>query len=300
MPQKQRSSLAGVWRIKVAGIGAVAVLLGLWFLYDAAIGYPNRGERYAERMEFEYLREAGRGGSLRADDVSVPNPAQTLETLSRERAEGRSLSDVRLTRLDWLSALRIINQLDESVTVYESGDSERDPQTRFAKLEERWSGEGTPSPLTSYDVPVQWALFYVCTLVGLALFARVAWVARRPYWWEPDEKRLTLPDGSTLTPGDIEDVDKAKWHKFKVQVKVRPEHERHGGKWIMLDLYTTKQLEGWFLDMERTAFPEQAAEDAEAAPTDESAGSEAAHAHARPGAEPPADETTETDQTRES
>lgn len=297
MPEKQRSSLAGVWKIKLAGIGAVAVLLGLWFLYDAAIGYPNRGERYAERMEYEYLREAGRGGSLRADDVSVPNPAQTLETLTRERAEGRSLSDVRLTRLEWLDALRIINQLDESVTVYESGDSERDPQARFTELEERWSGQGTPTPLTSYDVPVQWALFYVCTLIGLGLFARVAWVASRPYWWEPDEKRLTMPDGSSITPDDIEDVDKAKWHKFKVQIKIRPEHANHGGKWVMLDLYTTKQLEGWFLEMERTAFPDQA-DDAQAAPADEPAASDEAHAHARPGAEPDTDESTDADQTR--
>jgi hypothetical protein len=84
----------------------------------------------------------------------------------------------------------------------------------------------------------------------------IARVARRRYSWDDAEKRLFLPDGSSLVPADVAEFDKRKWDKFLIYLHVKPHHERHAGRELMLDLYQHAPLEDWVLEMERIASPE--------------------------------------------
>ena len=57
---------------------------------------------------------------------------------------------------------------------------------------------------------------------------------------------VTLPDGRTITPDMIESVDRSKWDKFYVFLRLND-----GSPDVRLDLLRHEPLEEWFLEMER-------------------------------------------------
>lgn len=236
---------------------------GLWFLYDAMIVYPARGQAFADYQELVYLRHAQEQGRL-DPRVSVESPEARFEELKDRKLQNPELmSALQTHQLNWLEALDIVAALDTEHTVIS------DPSARLSELETRFGTSNNPKPLSYFDIPSQWLFFVLCTVVALAVLFVFLRAARVSYRWDPSEKRLTLPGGATLVPSDLEDIDKTKWHKFFVVLQVGPDHGKLSNAHLKLDLLRYQPLEQWILEMERERFPERAEEEAgQDAPSD--------------------------------
>jgi hypothetical protein len=190
-------------------------------------------------------------GYVSRDLVNIPDPAQELARLEKLDMPGQ----VDMAKKEWLSALALVGDLRPEKT------TTADPDKTYAELKQLWlssagAAAAQPKPLSWFDIPVQW----VFTGIG---FGGAAWmlilfltVARQKYRWEPETMTLTLPDGRSIAPSDLEDVDKRKWDKYLVFLKLKPPHPL-AGRELKLDLYRYKPLEDWVLAMESAAFPDR-------------------------------------------
>lgn len=88
-------------------------------------------------------------------------------------------------------------------------------------------------------------------------------VASKTYRWDPATRVLTLPGGVSIGTDDLEDVDKRKWDKFIVFLKIKDSHSQIGGQEVRFDTYRHSHVEEWILEMERTAFPDRVKDEAE-------------------------------------
>jgi len=265
MPATEFTRLNRKWYLKLIIFLVVLVFFGFYGLYDATIAYPARGRRVAEFQLKQYLELCDAAGVLETR-ASVPDPVAELDALRAQERElraavataGASASDaqIRLARLEWLRALRIVGDLDPAHTVL------ADPRARLAELAASLANRNPPKKLSAYDIPVQWVFVVVGLGGGLWIGTLIFAVSRRKFGWDPAEQRLYLPDGSSIVPADVADFDKRKWDKFLVFLRIKPGHERHAGKELRLDLLRVAPLEAWVLTMERTAFPERAASEA--------------------------------------
>jgi hypothetical protein len=252
----QKTVINRPWLLKMALFGVGLVLFGLYGLYDATIAYPNRGEAFASYAQFQYLDQARSRGPL-GREVSVADPRAELTRLNASNPEG-----LEMLRQRWLASLAKIGRLTPERTTM------TDPEGAYAALSRIWvegAGSGSkpkpqPKELASFDLPLQW----VIVLIGFggAGYLLVLFISARAkrYGWEQATRTLTLPRGETLTPADLEEVDKRKWDKFLVFLKIKPGHPTLAGQELKLDLLRYKPLEEWILEMERAAFPERATE----------------------------------------
>ena len=257
----QQTRLSRRWLMKIAIFLAASSGLGLWGLYDATIAYPVRGQAHAEYMEYQYLQAMGQAG---LPVLPISDPESVIADLKQEQADmerrrasaeaaGQQLEMARasagLVKLQWLDALKLVGDLDDEHTTITN------PTGRFSVLAAKWQAKDQPKPLSGFDIPMQWG--FVIVGFGLAgyLLLLVAMVGSKKYRYDSDAKQLTFPGGASITPGDIEDINKRKWDKFIVQIK-------SGGKWRKLDLLRYDPLEEWFLAMEKeTSFYEPPEDD---------------------------------------
>ena len=212
--------------------------------------------------------------------MGVPEPEGEI---ARLRGSSRSLSEVSSggssgsspcrSRTGFALEFTTLSQPDTSIR---SATGEQ--LAGYPKLKELWGNGNMPKKLEWYDIPAQWAFVIIGIGGGLWLAVLYAAVARKRYAWDEASRTLTLPGGATLTPADLEDVDKRKWDEYIVFMKVKPSHPTLGGRELKLDLYRYSPLEAWVLEMERTAFPERAEKEA----AEEAAGTEAT-ARSEPG-----------------
>ncbi|MFG0282786.1 MAG: hypothetical protein ACF8R7_00040 [Phycisphaerales bacterium JB039] len=265
-----RTRLHRRWLLKMT-LGTIALIaIGLWGLYDATIKYPQRGERHAEYMEWQYLQaEKDRAGLSLA---GAADPEAELRDLSAMSGESLGQNPELDAKLGWLQSLRTIGRLDAKHTTY-GREGRPSAADRLRALTEKWNTSSAPKALAAYDLPLQWAICVGGFALAGWLIALFVKVGSKTYRWDPETRALTLPGGATLKPEDLEDLDKRKWHKFLVTLKVRQEHAQLGGRQVRLDLYRYTPLEEWVLEMERIRFPERA-EDAAPAKSGEPAGGE--------------------------
>jgi len=245
-------------------IGVVLLGFGIWGLYDAVVVYPRRGERVAEWMEYQYLDQVAKNRpplDARAAVNDIPAEQARLAT----QAQQQPLDQVDQAKKAWLEALSLVRRTDATTATAIPredfrGDKVTDASQRLRDLTEKFTRKGadTPSPLAAWDIPVQWIIFAVGSGLGLYMFAVLAMARRKVFRWEPEARRLTLPGGDNLTPADLEDVDKRRWHKFYVALKVKPGHPTLAGRSVELDLLRYDPVETWVLEMERAAFPDRA------------------------------------------
>jgi len=258
----QQTRLSRRWLVKIVIFLVAALGLGLWGLYDATIAYPARGRAHAEYMEHQYLAAMMRAG---LSPQPIERPEEILEQLREKRPQlerylseaessGRQLEAARaqaeLLALEWLESLRLVGDLTpERVSI-------EDPVARLSELNAKWQAQDQPKPLSGFDIPMQWGFVAIGFGLGAYLVALILMVGSKKYKYGSETKRLTFPDGSTLTPDEIEDIDKSKWDKFFVKVK-------SGGVWRKMDLLRYDPLEAWYLEIEReTPFYEPPVEDA--------------------------------------
>ncbi len=288
MADVQTTRLSRKWLLKISIFLIGLPVFGLLGLYDGLIKYPKRGERDAAVRLMQFLE-------THPTFTKIENPAQTFTDL-KERAESgeRPLTDEDRARLEFLAAMDRLWRLDaetlalpitdpdgepktwdirrgEAFTLDEGGQRQYDlvSQTR-SELKAYWDTAKKPAPLDSkFDIGFQWGLVIVC----FGLWPWPIWLvlraARTRYKWNESERRLILPDGSSFTPDDIEDLDKTRWHKFYVTVHLKDGGER------TFDLLRFEPLEEWIVRMERTRFPDRAAKSA-AAPAESTVGEPAA------------------------
>jgi len=232
---------------------------------------------------------------LRTSDVLERNESDLGGGPRQKRAE------MEIARQTWLNALSVVGKLDPAYTNFFrnpdveaasrlmglEGSSEAEtisglnstlnpasPRTRFTELSTRWATETPPGPLRSYDIPVnkiQAVLCFAFTGYLLFLFLRVL---TRTYRWNPETKTLTLPSGESIAPADLEDVDKRKWDKFIVFLRIKDSHSKLGGEEIRFDTYRHGRIEDWILEMEKVAFPDRIEEAEEASAAAEAPASE--------------------------
>ncbi|MEM9374390.1 MAG: hypothetical protein AAGA55_12180 [Planctomycetota bacterium] len=258
------------WKRKMIIFLVVLIGFGAYGLYDAVSAYPKRGERFASWAEWQYLEAAEKANDedfgIFEREASVLSPAEEFERLDdpeRRRQNtadsGNSSSSRQLratmltTRHAWLEALGRIGRLAPEHTRIES------PRQRLAELQQQWSSStSNPKPLSAFDIPSQWAIMGVCWAIALVMIVHSFRVMGRHYAWDPSRKALTLPGGATITPENLEEIDKRKWDKFIVFLKIKPEHPELGGQEIKCDLYQRDLLEGWIEEMNEQAFgPEE-------------------------------------------
>lgn len=256
------------WLRKIIIFLVVLIGFGAWGLYDAVVVYPKRGERHATWMRMSYL-EAAR--SANAEDFgvferqsSVPDPVAELARLNATEQRQRNAADaadtassrrlraiMQNTRREWLEGLDRIGQLTPERTTIEN------PQAELTRLQSELATASKPKPLSAFDIPSQWLIMIVCWTGAAWILVHALRVASRKYRWSPETKALTIPGGATITPADLDEVDKRKWDKFIVFVKVKGSHPTLGGKEVRFDTYQRDELEGWILEMEREAFGPQ-------------------------------------------
>lgn len=250
------SRFAPRWWMKTLAFAVVLIAFGSWGLYDALVAYPERGIADAEHKQLEYLRAWATSGRL--GDPSVAEPAAELERLKERSRQPSMMSQADPLRLRWLIALDKVARLTPEHTRIDS------PSERLQELEQAWTTKTPPKELSAYDIPAQWIFVAVGYTVGPWLLLRFAGVMGKKYRWDPDGKKLTIPGGHTITPADLEDVDRRKWDKFIVFLKINASHGALAGQEVKIDLYHyTQSVEDWVVALEHAAFPDRAIEDAE-------------------------------------
>jgi len=277
-----KSPLNPRWIFKLAIITLIVSVVGLWGFMDASKWYPDRGARYAQWAQWQYLEQAKRANSedfgIFIRESSITNPAEELTRLGDDETKARNMQDAAnssstrnlrasmlIARLNWLEALNVIGQLDEEHTLIES------PQRELDALRAEWkSSESIPKPLHAFDLIVQWLIMAVCWTVALYMLIHMIRVRGKKYAWDADSMTLTIPGGAKITPDDLEEVDKRKWDKFIVFLKIKGSHDTLGGKEISVDTYQHSFVEDWILAMEEKAFgsQEDGDEDTDADPDD--------------------------------
>jgi len=251
--QARETTLNRNWLVKILIFLVVLLAFGIWGLYDALVVYPARGRAHAEWAELRYLEAAEQVGRL--SSVSVSEPKESLATLREEsddlreqfeeaQARGRTgeqaEANLRLRRLDWLKALSLVGDLDEERTSFDTA------RERLEQLEQTWENRNPPKPLAFYDIPAQWVIAAVGFGGAAYLSVLLVRVGRKTFYYDPDTHTLTLPDGQTISPDEIEEVDKRKWDKFYVVLRFKGDRPP-----VRLDLLRYKHLEEWVLEMEK-------------------------------------------------
>lgn len=258
----QTTSMNAKWRFKMIIFAIILLGLGVYGLYDATTAYPNRGYRAAESLEYDYLKYLDGSGRLSDTAASIEDPRAELARLSDLTTGVDGLKRKWLTQLSYLNKLTPEHTRIPRTDFFKGGVSKGGEIASASARLEALKSAPHAEPLDAYDIPVQWLICATGLVWCLYILSLIAKVARRSYSWDPASKRLTIPGGASFTPADLLEIDKRKWHKFYVTLTIKPDHPQLGNKSIELDLLRFVPLEDWVLEMERIAFPEDAAHSA--------------------------------------
>lgn len=290
----QTTRLGRNWLIKTLLFLLLLVGFGCWGLADALYFYPKRGEMDAARRLKDYLDASAKAGTLTPDQLKLSDPAAAYADLrsreeniaARARVEspdGRA-ARVEETRLTWLDSLnrmwalraepRLVHTQKAAPGAPEvryyfdmrtgdgyalgAGGVEKRPLTPDALLKVLSSATNTSNPVTplsGFDMLTQWVFVVIGFGGGAWMLLTLVRAASKKYRWQSDTQTLTMPDGKTVTPAELKELDKRLWHKFFAVMHVKD------GRAYKLDLLRYQPLEDWVLAMEKKAFPETATDE---------------------------------------
>lgn len=265
--KSHQAKLSPRYWIKQLVIIIVVAGLGVWGFLDGFIIYPAQAVKFAQWSEWEYLSflespppTASAGANLGV--ASIPEPADAYERLGTP-GYNRNPATMDDFRGNWLDALKIVGRLDPQYTTYPRENAHEgrvgSAFEHLATLRETW-GEvdrsNAPKRRSSFDIMAQYPIFLVGAGLALYFGYGLARAVSTRYAWEPETKRITLPGGIQVTPGQVAEFDKSQWHKFYVVLRLTDTHPTHAGKGIKVDLYRHQGVEDWILEMERERFPE--------------------------------------------
>ncbi|HLP83724.1 MAG TPA: hypothetical protein VK157_05190 [Phycisphaerales bacterium] len=273
----QTTTVNKKWAMKMTLIAVASLALFAWGVVDALVVYPKRGARAAEFGEFQHLAELQKLGTLSNDLASVKEPATELDKLLAKQKDNAALSADEKAKLDWLTQLKLIGQLNATNTSFPRSDFRVESgqpvavgsaDERLVVLRDRYTKAQAgaepkaPSPLSWWDIPSQWAIALVGLVGAVWLIVLMLRVKSVSYSWNPATKTLTLPGGATLAPADIVEFDKSRWEKFYISLVTREDHPTFKGAAVELDLYRHTPLEDWVLEMEKEVEARESAKSA--------------------------------------
>ncbi|MFK7759208.1 MAG: hypothetical protein AB8C13_04590 [Phycisphaerales bacterium] len=253
------------WSIKLFIITFLVVGFGAYGLYDATLAYPERGKRFASWAQWQYLDAAKAAGSeefgIFERQTSIQDPVAEFERLSNPETRQRNATDAQNqsssrhlratmynTRFQWLKSLKTVNMLSPEHTTFDS------PADELEAGRAKWtSSTSNPKPLKGYDIPSQWAIMIICWFIGGWMILNIIKVVRQKYSWDASTMTITVPGPISINPDHLVEVDKRKWDKFIVFLKLNDSHPSHAGKEIKVDTYQHALVEDWILAMEAKA-----------------------------------------------
>jgi len=294
-----QTGLAKPWVARMVIILIVLIGFGGWGFYDAVIKYPAKGREVAQSMKLEYLHQASLAGRL--FDTSVADPVSELKELrSRDLLD---LSAFDRAKRDWLEALAVpgLGMLDAEHTQI------RDAQQELRDLTEHFKTRNMNAKLSHYDILMQWVILVICWGFAIVISLFMVAVASKKFRWDPRTKTLTLPNGKTVSPADLDPenpADLTKWHKFIIFLRPR-DGSALGTSPIKIDLFRYALLEDWIRELVKAAdgefvFPDEQDEDeddaedaegAEGAESDEGDETDDGHADAESAVESASEKT---------
>lgn len=263
--QPQTTRIRPMWLGKVLVGLIVCFGFAVWSAYDAIWLYPSKQRDYIEHTELQYLGALRAEGSraFTASNASVPDPAETRRALRDMRSEGRSPSTVESARLEWLNAIAILHSLDALASEnQEAGPVDptsgapnkrtltlyNNPEARWRELDTARQAVGNVSGLAAYDIPLQYLFLVVSSGLSIWLVILLVQVVPKKYRFDPETLTLTTPEGTKIVPDQIIDVDRRKWEKFLLFIRLQGESEER-----RFDLYRYIPLEDWLLAMEKAS-----------------------------------------------
>ena len=294
MSDVQTTHLGRNWLLKTLLFMALLLGFGVWGLVDALYFYPKRGEMDAARRLKEHLAAAQVASLLTPSKLKIDDPVGTMAKLHEnekdlsvravvESPDGRA-AKVEETRLRWLESLNRMWKLkpEPRLVFTDKGPPVKKLYYDMREGEGYWlAPDGTKArvtppellgilvkssntsnqvtPLSGFDMLFQWVFVTIGFGGGLWMLATLVRALAKKYSWRPDTQQLTFPDGKSAVPADLKEIDKRQWHKFFVVMHL------NDGAAYRLDLLRYQPLEDWVLEMERTAFPDQVEEEADAA-----------------------------------
>lgn len=251
----QTSTIGMRWARRMIIFAVLLLGLGAWATWDAYVVYPKRGIAFAEWAEWQYLlalkEESRIDPGIMTRNAPVADPKAELERLRSDETTRQRMS--MAARYEWLRALSLVGHLIPENTDYTSVA----PRQREEQLSQAWASRDKPAALRGYDIPSQYLMMIIGYGFGLYILFLLARVAVTKYRWTPATRALTLPSGATITPADLAEVDKRKWDKFIVFLKIRPGVDKVGDTSVRVDTFRHGKVEEWILEMEREAFGPQ-------------------------------------------
>ncbi|KAA0214918.1 MAG: hypothetical protein DYG94_10730 [Leptolyngbya sp. PLA3] len=262
----QTSTIGMRWARRMVIFAVLLLGLGAWASWDAFVVYPRRGQAFAEWAEWQYLLmlkdESRTDPGIMTRNAPVTDPQAELQRLRKDESARQRPSVA--ARYEWLYALSLVGKLAPENTNY-AGVA---PRQREEQLAQAWASRDKPAALRGYDIPSQYLMMIVGYGVGAYILFLLARVAITKYRWNPATRALTLPGGATITPADLAEVDKRKWDKFIVFLKIRPGVPSIGDTSVRVDTFRHGKVEEWILEMEREAFGPQEGLSPEAPPAE--------------------------------
>jgi hypothetical protein len=295
-----RTHLGKKWLTKMAIFMIVLFGFGTWGLFDAVYLYPRRGLMDASAKLRDMMAAAQDIGQLGSGNIRIPDLRAKLKELDARETQirtaavtsgggggGAGAARLELAKLEWLKSLSRAWSLNPSPkpllerdgvryfyeplegTGYTVGaDGTRKPQSPaelYNELRNKWDKTKTVTPLSGFDMLLQWVFAVIGYVGGTWILVMLLRASRTVFTWDPPTQTLSLPGGAKVSPADLKDIDKQKWHKYFVTLETR-EGARHE-----LDLLRYVPLEEWVLAMEKAAFPERVREEAEKKAAEEAA-----------------------------
>lgn len=250
-----KTSISRGWLFKFGLFALVGLVFFAWGMYDGAYLYPKRGESHARYMLWQYLQVLESKGRLSARSASVSAPAEEIESL---RSADEELDEIEAARLQWLTSISRVRSLDslayEDLSAQPSPSSPdvnyittaiSDPSATLVELNTDLGGTDVPKALAFYDIPSQYIIAAVGLLAFLGVGYRILQTMATSFTYDPASHRLKGP-GIDITPEQLAELDKAKWHKYFATVV-----PKGGAPERRLDLYRFVPLEDWVLEIEK-------------------------------------------------
>ena len=258
--QLQSTKLSTKWQRRILIFFALFFGLGLWGLIDAIIVYPKRGRAFADFVLAEYMTLLETTSGYGLSDASVEDPAARFTELTDLREAG-TLDTVGEAERIWLEALSRLGSLNSITSLNEAGgrtytmpeapaDEKRtvfdNPREVHDALAARFANEDPPKPLSGFDLPSQWVIAAVGMIGAFFVALNYVRARSRSYRYDPSNHTLHLPGNNAVTPDDIDYLDKRKWDKWFVFLKLKDRDEE-----VKLDLLKYEPLEDWILEIEK-------------------------------------------------
>ncbi|HEB61385.1 MAG TPA: hypothetical protein ENJ06_06120 [Phycisphaeraceae bacterium] len=206
------------WLVRAVIMIVLGFGFAAWSVYDATVVYPKRGEVYAQYVEAQWLHTLG--PAIRSAPEKVANPVDEYKRLRDKARQKSSMTPEEQDRYNWFKALSAIGKLEEAP------QRVSDPVKRLDELDTRFKGVPTPKKLNPYDIPSQWAILVVGSIVGLWSLISIIRVSRHKFIYNKEDGSLKI-DSLVIAAEEMTGLDKRRWQKKSIAYLITRDGKKH-------------------------------------------------------------------------